>query len=231
MSIAHKATGDLVTATDYNAIADACNDRVPLVQTGNIQINTAGNSFDISTDPDIGGNLAVNIGQSRINFTADDGTSSSIQVTSELGTAQAIMNVHNTNGNYESIIITPEGLTVVDDENNVGLQTEEDYSANQVANDKAYASTKAVGLIIAAKFDAGIATLVNGQATVNSTLVKTISRQITLNYESTSGALGILAALGADIIDNTSFIIKSLNFDGTVNTADNSQVRYCVIGD
>jgi hypothetical protein len=124
------------------------------------------------------------------------------------------------------------GAWVRDTINNLGgfYLGEIDFAKGR-ANRMWWAAWGAVEDYVDEGFDPGIATLVNGQVTVSSALVKTISRQITLGYASVNGTLGMLVALTADITDNTSFIIKSLLTDGSINTADNSDVRYCVIGD
>lgn len=80
-------------------------------------------------------------------------------------------------------------------------------------------------------FVGGVDILINGQVTVVCPIVSSVSRAIILTYSNINGTIGFLAALATDIVDNTHFIIKSLNPDGTVNTLDNSWVRWCVIED
>lgn len=75
----------------------------------------------------------------------------------------------------------------------------------------------------------GTTTLVSGTKTVNTTAV-TASSLIFVVYDTPSGTLASgLSAPTASIVAGTSFVINSLTTSGTVNTSDNSTVRYWII--
>jgi len=75
----------------------------------------------------------------------------------------------------------------------------------------------------------GAATLASGTVTVSTTAV-TSSSLIFVVYDTPSGTLdaGLSAPVGS-ITNGTSFVINSLTAAGTVNTADNSSVRWWLI--
>ena len=77
--------------------------------------------------------------------------------------------------------------------------------------------------------DSGLATLISGQVVVSSSIVTTNCISIILTYETGRGVLGNLSAANNDIVNNTSFIIKSLGDEGALNIYDGSVVRWCVI--
>ena len=75
----------------------------------------------------------------------------------------------------------------------------------------------------------GTTTLASGTVTVSTTAV-TSSSLIFVVYDTPSGTLAAgLSAPVASITNGTSFVINSLTTAGTVNTADNSSVRYWII--
>lgn len=246
MSIAHKNTGDTVTATDYNVIADDINNSVPNELTEDTVVDIGENKLTISATEDPANNLSVEFYDegitSRSTNTENSDFSAWYQSIQHQRFYVQVAGVNDTyvfcetdrvEIGYEDLVnvsritMNGDGCQVEDGINELGLFDAADYSVKGKQNPL----WKATWGSVLSLFDKGKTTLVNGQVTVNSTLVKTISRQITLGYTAPSGTIGILVALDADIVDNTSFIIKSLNPDGSVNTADNSQVRYCVIGD
>lgn len=75
----------------------------------------------------------------------------------------------------------------------------------------------------------GTATLSSGTVTVNTTAV-TSSSLIFVVYNTPSGTLasGLSAPTGS-IVNATSFVINSLTTSGTVNTSDNSSIRWWII--
>ena len=77
-------------------------------------------------------------------------------------------------------------------------------------------------------FDGDVDHLVNGEKIVPSDIVLSNST-IILRYGSITGTPGMLVTLSSFIVDNTSFKIQSLLPDGTVNTADNSTIKWLVI--
>jgi hypothetical protein len=80
-----------------------------------------------------------------------------------------------------------------------------------------------------AQTEGSVDILIDGELTANSQLVSSVCKAIILTYAGNTGNFGFLTAQTTDIIDNTSFKIRSLNADGSPNTADNNFVRWCVI--
>jgi hypothetical protein len=75
----------------------------------------------------------------------------------------------------------------------------------------------------------GTATLSSGTVTVSTTAVTTNSL-IFLVYDTPSGTLDAgLSAPSGSIVNGTSFVINSLTTAGTVNTLDNSSVRFWIV--
>lgn len=77
----------------------------------------------------------------------------------------------------------------------------------------------------------GTATLVNGEVTVNTTAVQILAgmRVFLSYYAPNTTAYGILVAPVIDMVDGVSFKITSRNPNGTVNTADDSQVNWWIV--
>lgn len=262
MSIAHKNTGNTVTAADYNAIADACNDRVPLELTADSVINTNGHSLTVNTasGSKTGAYVISNDGiDASLTDSAIGDFGGLAQITARANGVRTIGQINgdpdNENAGLKRTLFDVTNNDVyaqyIDENGNIALYQVDHtgvWFQNQLADkwafyDKRYHADGSepdpqeipdwqfIEAYIDGLFANGKATLVSGQVTVNNALVEALSRQVTLSYATHSGTLGILAALDSDIVNNTSFIIKSLNPDGTVNTADNSVVRWCVIGD
>lgn len=76
---------------------------------------------------------------------------------------------------------------------------------------------------------AGSATLINGTITINTTSV-TSNSLIFVVYNTPNGTLGAgLSAPSGQITPGISFVINSLNTTGSVNSLDNSSVRWWIV--
>jgi len=82
------------------------------------------------------------------------------------------------------------------------------------------------------KFASGRAVLVDGQITVNCPLVNNLLRHINVVYEQQGdGPVGFLMTPWPLIVNDTSFVIQSVDSSGAINTTDNAAVRWIVISD